>query len=287
SVQEAYVSVGDLGSAASFLGGWSMNLGRMNHPTQGSGRVVNADNWSLAAAPNNADGYHLASDMGGIGVDVRYWGGGDVDAGNADSTLGASFDLGGMGGFADIAIHYWGESTAVDASNLAINLDNIGGDQLMGIDLDIEYATRDNDDGGDDGTLTHIGLSYGLGDMGMTLHVSSTVADADWNGIDDAPHGANGIADILGAGSGADIDNMTVGVDFSPMEGVDATLSYITLSGDASGDDIGTEIDLLLKWACTDATCMEIGYATFTAEDGNALGLADEDYFYLGTGWSF
>ena len=56
-----------------------------------------------------------------------------------------------MGGFADIAIHYWGASdSGGDPSNLSINIDNIGGDQLMGVDLDVEYSTRDNDTGGDD-----------------------------------------------------------------------------------------------------------------------------------------
>ena len=281
-VQEAYVSIGDLGGAASFMGGWSMSVGRMNLPNQGSGRVINSDNWDLQAAPNNADGYHMASDMGGIGVDIYYYGGGGDPSGTGDNALGASFDLGGMGGFADIAIHYWSGSNATnDVSNLAVNLDNIVGDQLMGIDLDVEYATRDNDDGGDDGTLTSIGFSYALGDMGMTLHVSNSVADADWGGMTAAPHGTHGIADLF---ADNDIDDTTIGLDFSPMDGVDATLNFITLAEDSSGDDLGTEVDLLLTWACTDATSMEIGYASFSGEEDGA---ADEDFFYLGTGWSF
>ncbi|MEE2889139.1 MAG: hypothetical protein VX404_01690 [Planctomycetota bacterium] len=287
-VQEAYISIGDLGPAASFLGGWSMELGRMNAPNQGSGRVTNSDNFSLTAGPNNADGYHMASEMGGIGVDIYYFGGGGSPAGSADNTLGASFDLGAMGGFADIDVHYWGASDAAgDPSNLTLNIDNIGGDNLAGLDVDVEYSTRDNDDGGDDGTLTAINITYGLGDMGMTLHVSSTIADADWEGMQDAPHGTNGIADIGHGGvDGADVDNTTVGLDFSPMEGVDATINYISLSGDASGDAIGTEIDLILNWACTDSTSMEIGYASYTDDEATAGG-ADEDFFYLGTGWSF
>ena len=203
-----------------------MNLGRMNHPNQGSGRVINSANWSLEDGPNSSDGYHLASDMGGIGVDLYYYGGGSSPAGTADNMMGASFDLGGMGGFADIAIHYWGASdSGGDPSNLSIDINNIGGDQLMGVDLDVEYSTRDNDTGGDDGTLTSIGLSYDLGDMGMTVHFSNSVADADWAGMDAAPHGTHGIADLF---ADNDIENTTIGLDFSPMEGVDATLNYIT-----------------------------------------------------------
>ena len=66
--------------------------------------------------------------------------------------------------------------------------------------------------------------------------------------------------------------------------GVDATLNFITLAEDSSGDDLGTEVDLLLTWACTDATSMEIGYASFSSDADEG---ADEDFFYLGTGWSF
>ncbi|MEC9476252.1 MAG: hypothetical protein VX764_04360 [Planctomycetota bacterium] len=280
-VQEAYISVGDLGSAASFMGGWSMNLGRMNHPNQGSGRVINSANWSLEDGPNSSDGYHLASDMGGIGVDLYYYGGGSSPAGTADNMMGASFDLGGMGGFADIAIHYWGASdSGGDPSNLSINIDNIGGDQLMGVDLDVEYSTRDNDTGGDDGTLTSIGLSYDLGDMGMTVHFSNSVADADWAGMDAAPHGTHGIADLF---ADNDIENTTIGLDFSPMEGVDANLNFITLTTDSTGADLGTEIDLVFSWACTESTSMEVGYAAFSSDTE----AEDEDYVYLGTGWSF
>ncbi|HIC23644.1 MAG TPA: hypothetical protein EYO84_09475, partial [Planctomycetes bacterium] len=137
-IQEAYVSVGDLGSAASFLGGWSMTLGRMNDPNQGTGRVMNSSDFALDAAPNNSDGYHMASEMGGVGVDLYYFdnSGGASPAGTGESEFGASFDLGDMGGFADIAIHYWGQSNnentdttpttpASDPSNLSVNIDNI------------------------------------------------------------------------------------------------------------------------------------------------------------------
>ena len=284
-IQEAYVSIGDLGSAASFLGGWSMDLGRKNDPNQGTGRVMNSSDFALDAAPNNSDGYHMASEMGGVGVDLYYFdnSGGASPAGTGNSELGASFDLGAMGGFADIAIHYWGQSNDDgDPSNLSVNIDNIGGDNLAGLDLDVEYATRDNDDGGDDGTSTHIAITYGLGDMGMTLHASSSVTDTDWAGMRAEPHGTNGIADIR---AGANIDNTTVGLDFSPMDGVDATINFITLSDDDSGDGIGTEVDLILSWACTDTTSMEIGYASFSADDDNGDD-ADEDFFYIGTGWS-
>ncbi|MGE4613110.1 MAG: hypothetical protein AAEJ46_02070, partial [Planctomycetota bacterium] len=94
-VQEAYASVGDLGSASGVLAGWSLDVGRMNNPDYG--RIINSDDWDQGTAPDSNDGYHLASDMGGVGIDIYYFGGGSVapgGAGSGDSTLGANFDLG-------------------------------------------------------------------------------------------------------------------------------------------------------------------------------------------------
>jgi len=284
-IQEAYASVGDLGSASGVLAGWSLDVGRMNNPDYG--RIINSDDWDQSTAPASSDGYHLASDMGGVGIDIYYFGGGSVapgGAGSGDSMLGANFDLGDMGGFADIAIGYWSNSTTVDSSNTSITISNIGGDSLAGVDLDVQYATSDDGTASDDGTLTSISASYGLGDMGMTLHASNTVADATWTAMSDAPHGANGIADLI-TGAGADIDNTTIGLSFSPMDGVDATIDFITLATDAAGTDLGTETDLVLSWECGSDVTMDIGYATFSADTGG--GMADDDFFYLQTGWDF
>jgi hypothetical protein len=283
-VQEIYASVGDLGSASGVLAGWSLDVGRMNNPDYG--RIINSDDWDQATAPASNDGYHLASDMGGVGIDLYYFGGGGSPAGSADNTLGANFDLGDMGGFADIAVGYWSNSTTVDSSNTSITISNIGGDSLAGVNLDVQYATSDDGTASDDGTLTSISASYGLGDMGMTLHASNTVADATWTAMSDAPHGANGIADLFG-GAGADIDNTTIGLSFSPMDGVDATIDFITLANDA-GTDLGTETDLVLSWACGSDVTMNIGYATYSADTGAPTGSpGDDDFFYLQTGWDF
>ncbi|RUA07621.1 MAG: hypothetical protein DSY81_11630 [Bacillota bacterium] len=284
-VQEAYASIGDLGSASGVLAGWSLDVGRMNNPDYG--RIINSDDWDQTTAPASSDGYHLASDMGGVGIDIYYFGGGNSPAGSADSALGANFDLGDMGGFADITIGYWSGSSAVDSSNTSITISNIGGDSLAGVDLDVQYATSDDGTASDDGTLTSISASYGLGDMGMTLHASNTIADATWTAMSAAAHGTNGIADIaLTAGIfGADIDNTTIGLSFSPMDGVDATINFITLATDAAGTDLGTETDLVLSWECGSDVTMDVGYATFSAD--TAGGLADDDFFYLQTGWDF
>jgi hypothetical protein len=263
----------------------------MNNPNYG--RVINSDDWDQAIAPASNDGYHLASDMGGVGIDLYYFGGGGSPAGGADNALGANFDLGDMGGFADIAVGYWSNSTTVDSSNTSISISNIGGDSLAGVELDVYYATSDDGTASDDGTLTSISASYGLGDMGMTLHASSTVADATWTAMSAAAHGTNGIADVDLDGVsgtdvfGADIDNTTIGLSFSPMDGVDATINFITLANDSSGDDLGTETDLVLSWACGSDVTMDIGYATFSADTGNGAGLTDDDFFYLQTGWDF
>jgi hypothetical protein len=69
------------------------------------------------------------------------------------------------------------------------------------------------------------------------------------------------------------------------MDGVDATVSFITLGEDTSGDDTGTEVDLVLGWDCGSDVRMNIGYASFSADD--ASGMADSDFFYLQTGWDF
>ncbi|MEE2856029.1 MAG: hypothetical protein VX949_01400 [Planctomycetota bacterium] len=283
-IQEAYASVGDLGSASGVLAGWSLDVGRMNNPDYG--RIINSDDWDQNTAPASNDGYHLASSMSGIGIDLYYFGGGGSPAGSADNTLGANFDLGDMGGFADIAVGYWGASAgAVDSSNTSVSISNIGGDSLAGVNLDVQFATSDDGNGAtEDGSLTSISASYGLGDMGMTLHASNTVADATWSAMSDAPHGANGIADLIG-GAGADIDNTTIGLSFSPMDGVDATIDFITLATDAAGTDLGTETDLVLSWECGSDVTMDIGYATFSADTGG--GMTDDDFFYLQTGWDF
>ena len=281
-LQEAYASINDLGGASGMLAGWSLEVGRMHNPD--GGRVIHSDDWGQAAPASN-DGYHLGSEMGGIGIDIYYFGGGSNPAGSADSMMGASFDLGNMGGFADIGISYWGASAATDPSNLSINIADIAKDNLSGVDLDVNYATRDNDTGGDDGTLTSIAIGYSM--EGFDLHASNTLADADWNAFSDARHGTNGIADMnVGTnGAGADVDNTTIGASFSPMEGVTATVDFITLAQDSSGDDIGTEMDLILGWDCGSDVHMTIGYASFSADDASLL--QDCDYFYLQTGWDF
>ena len=290
-VQEAYASIGDLGSASGVLAGWSLDVGRMNNPDYG--RIINSDDWSQGTAPARNDGYHLASDMGGIGIDVYYFTGAPGgSAGGSDSTLGANFNLGDMSGFADIAVGYWShadqDDTAdtVDSSNMSFTINNIGGDRLAGVDLDVQFATSDDGDSAtEDGSLTSISASYGLGDMGMTLHASNTVADATWSAMSDAAHGANGIADMY-TGSGADIDNTTIGLSFSPMDGIDAVVDFITLATDSTGADLGTEMDLALSWDCGTDVSMEIGYASFTADDANTAD-EDTDFFYMQTGWSF
>ncbi len=284
-LQEAYASVGDLGSASGMLAGWSLDVGRMNNPD--GGRIINSDDWGQAAPASN-DGYHLASDMGGIGIGVWYFGGGSVpgeSAGSGDSMLGAAFDLGDMaGGFADIDVAYWSSSAAADTSNVGININNIASENLAGVDLDVTYATRDNDTA-DDGTLTGISVGYAM--EGFDLSFSNTVADADWNAFSDAAHGTNGIADMnVGSNAaGADVDNTTIGASFSPVDGVTASVDFITLAQDSSGDDIGTEMDVVLGWECGSDVHMTIGYASFSADDASAL--EDCDYFYLQTGWAF
>jgi len=311
-LQEAYASIGDLGSASGVLAGWSLDVGRMNNPDYG--RIINSDDWAQDAAPASSDGYHLASDMGGIGIDIYYFGGGTSPAGNADSTLGANFGLGDMAGFADISVGHWSKAdkddlaATVDSSNTSITINNIGGDNLAGVDLDVQYATSDDgDDATEDGTLTSISASYALGDMGMTLHVSNTIADGNWTAMSAAAHGTNGIADldfndlrlvdhdddpltddeavVTHNVFGSNVENFTIGLSFSPMDGVDATVSFLTLSEDTSGDDTGTEVDLVLGWDCGSDVRMNIGYASFSADD--ASGLADSDFFYLQTGWDF
>lgn len=281
-LQEAYASVGDLGSASGMLAGWSLDVGRMNNPD--GGRIINSDDWGQGAPASN-DGYHLASDMGGIGIGVWYFGGGDTPAGDADNTLGAAFDLGDMaGGFADIDVAYWSASAAADTSNVGININNIASENLAGVDLDVTYATRDNDTA-DDGTLTGISLGYAM--EGFDLSFSNTVADADWDAFSAAAHGTNGIADMnVGSNTaGADVDNTTIGASFSPMDGVTASVDFITLAQDSTGDDIGTEVDVVLGWECGSDVHMTIGYASFSADDASTL--EDCDYFYLQTGWAF
>ena len=185
-----------------------------------------------------------------------------------------------MAGFADIGFYYATTSddgAAEDPSWMAFNINNIAADVLMGIDLDVEYATYDADAGGEDGTLTSVSLGYTLDQFNLSF--SNSVTDADWAGINGDPHGTHGIADIMGA-TVANIDNTTIGVSTDAlMEGMGVTLNFITLSNDASGDDIGSEIDLIL-----DFSCGQLGYASFSADDA---GFTDTDYVYWQSSYDF
>jgi hypothetical protein len=303
---------------------------------------MNGDDWGFDA-PENADGYHASSEMGGIGIDLYSWGGGGDPAGSSNGTLGVVANFGDMGGFASISVGFWGydrdaetaaiaqigtagndgldgipgnaddvppsgdfeagvdgfDSVSAD-TNMVINIDNIGGDNLMGVDLDVEWAISGGDQAGDvgddagageDGTMTTISASYALGDMGMTFHVSNSTTDEFWRSSVSDPHGTHGIADLFDVRGAADIDNTTFGVSFSPMDGINATISHITLKEDSSGDDIGTETDIVLDWACGDID-MQIGYAAYsTGFSGTPSGTddteEDNNFFYLQTGWDF
>ncbi len=273
-IQQAYLSMADLGSMAGFLGGWSMDIGRMNNPNLGSGRIVNSADWSNGAvAPNNHDGFAMSSELGGVGFDLHYWGGND---GSESNTMGFVFDLGEMAGFADVGFYYLtqGGPGPADPSWMAFNIDNIGGDALMGIDVDVEYATSDADTGGDDGTLTTVSVGYALDQFNLSF--SNSVTDGTWGSIDGDPHGTHGIADLFG---GADVDNTTIGVSSDAlMEGVGVTLNYITLARDGSGADIGSEVDLIL-----DFSCGQLGYASYSADTEGT----DTDYIYWQSSYSF
>ena len=62
---------------------------------------------------------------------------------------------------------------------MAFNIDNIGGDALMGLDLGIEYVSYDADSGGDDGTLTSITVLATLL-ISSICSVSNSVTDDLW-----------------------------------------------------------------------------------------------------------
>ena len=61
------------------------------------------------------------------------------------------------------------------------------------------------------------------------------------------------------------------------MEGMGVTLSFYDVSTDSSGDDLGTEIDLLL-----DFSCGQLGYAAVSPE-----GAEDIDYVYWQSSYDF
>lgn len=276
SIQQAYLSIADMGAMAGFLGGWSMDIGRMNNPTLGSGRVVNSADWTNGAAgPNNHDGFKLSTELGGVDFDLYRWGGNDN---SDDSAMIFNFGLGEMAGFAKIGFYYATASSAAateDPSWMAFNVDNIGGDALMGIDIDVEYATFDADAGGEDGTLTSVSVGYKLDQFNLSF--SNSVTDADWAGINNDPHGTHGIADLF---NGADLDNTTIGVSTENiMDGVDVELNFITIARDSDGADLGSEIDLILTFGCG-----TLGYASFSADDA---GLTDTDYLYWQSSYDF
>ena len=273
-IQQAYLSMADLGSMASFLGGWSMDIGRMNNPNLGSGRIVNSADWSNGAAgPNNHDGFKLSTDLGGVDFDLHYWGNND---GSEDNAMIFNFGLGDMAGIADIGFYYVTAGTAgsdVAPSWMAFNIDNIAGDQLMGVELGVEYATFDADLGGEDGTLTVVSLGYALDQF--NLHFSNSVTDAAWASVNADPHGTYGIADLFG---GSDLDATKFGVSTDAlMDGMGVTLSYYNFSSDSSGDDLATELDLIL-----DFSCGQLGYASVSPEVGE-----DVDYVYWQSSYDF
>ena len=283
NIQEVYASIGDLGAASGVLAGWSLDVGRMELPDYG--RVIHSDDWFTGLAPFNGDGYHASSAMGGIDIDIYHYGGGSDPAGDSDAVTGFHFGFGDMSGMADLALGYWsgnpsattgGESTSITS----IYANNIGGDALAGIDLDFEYGTSDDGGAGDSGSLTVISFGYQM--EGVGLHASNSVADENWfNVVGIEKHGTYGITDLFNANN--DIEATTIGANFQPMEGIDATVNFITLSEDSTGDDYGTELDLIIGWDCGDDVRMDIGYGSFSPDGAGD----DVDYVYLQTGWDF
>ena len=265
------------------LAGWSLDVGRMELPDYG--RVIHSDDWFTGLAPFNGDGYHASSAMGGIDIDIYHYGGGSDPAGDSDAVTGFHFGFGDMSGMADLALGYWsgnpsattgGESTSITS----IYANNIGGDALAGIDLDFEYGTSDDGGAGDSGSLTVISFGYQM--EGVGLHASNSVADENWfNVVGIEKHGTYGITDLFNADN--DIEATTIGANFQPMEGIDATVNFITLSEDSTGDDYGTELDLIIGWDCGDDVRMDIGYGSFSPDGAGD----DVDYVYLQTGWDF
>ncbi len=285
NIQEVFVSIGNLGAATSVMDGWSLDVGRMELPDYG--RIIHSDDWFSALPPFNADGYHLASDLGGVGVDIYHYASGASPAGDSDAITGFNADMGDLGGFADIAFGYWianpSHSTGGDNNTwFSVTADNLGGENVAGLDIDFGYASVDPGDDGDSGTLTSVSVGYDM--ETVNLHVSNSVTEDTWfNMVGIEPHGTHGITDLFMFAN--DIDNTTVGASFSLMDSVDATVNYITLGQDSTGDDIGTEIDLILAWDCGDDVAMNIGYGMFSGDDD--FGGGDYDYVYIQTGWSF
>jgi hypothetical protein len=282
NIQEVYATIVDLGAANGMLAGWSLDVGRMNLPDYD--RVIHADDWFSGAAPTNTDGYHASSAMGGIDIDIYHHGGGGVPAGNSDSATGFHFGFGDMSGMADLALLYWSFNPAGGGdtgSITSIYANDIGGDALAGIDLDFQYGTSDDGGAGDNGTLTVISFGYQM--EGVGLHASNSVADENWvnalGGVE--KHGTYGITDLFIAAN--DIEATTIGANFQPMEGIDATVNFITLGVDSTGADLGTEIDVILGWDCGDDVRMDIGYGSFSPDGAGD----DVDYVYLQTGWDF
>jgi len=310
TIQQAYLSMKDLGSMAEFLGGWSMDIGRMNNPNLGSGRIINSADWRQdGAGPNNHDGFRLGTNLGGVDFDLHYWGNND---GSEDNDMIFNFGLGDMAGFADIGFYYVTSSSGdpgdeIVPNYMAFNINNIAKDQLMGFDLDVEFATynpdstfdtdvttTDDPDGipgsGDettttttvtsntpDGSLMTVSLGYSLDQFDISL--SNTVADADWEGA--VPHGTYGIADYEWTNAeGSDLDVTKIGVSTDAlMDGMTVTLNYYTVASDSSGDDIGTELDLLLGFSCG-----TLGYASVSPD---ADGDDDVDYIYWQSVYNF
>jgi len=252
------------------------------------GRVIHSDDWFSATAPLNSDGYHASSAMGGIDIDIYHYGGGSaafgIHAGDSNSVTGFHFGFGDMSDMADLAVGYWsgnpGQGGGETESIMSIYANDIGGDNLAGVDLDFEYGTSDDGGAGDSGTLTVISFGYQM--EGVGLHASNSVADENWfNVVGIEKHGTYGITDLFIAVN--DVEATTIGADFQPMDGMDATVNFISLSQDSTGDDYGTELDLILGWDCGDDVRMDIGYGSFSPDGAGD----DVDYVYLQTGWDF
>ena len=300
SVTQAYVSVDNLGSmpVGGFLDGWSMDVGRMHVPSVGGNRVINHDDWGNAG-PASYDGFHLAGGFGEASVDwtwmtTRSPGGG---SGTSQNTWGFGVDLPGMADM-DASVYWWNADAAAGsgldaASTFGFEVSN---DSLVdNVSISFGYATQGGDAATNitrGGTLTSLGASYGMDGALTDVSVSWSAASGDdgatageneaWGEVagGDA-HGVHGISDLT---ADTDVEDLTISAGVNALEGIDLTVSFISLTAEQSGDDIGTELDVVASWQCGEAMDFSAGLYSYSDDTGTGT---DETGMYIQMGVSF
>lgn len=168
--------------------------------------------------------------------------------------------------------------------------------KAAGLDWDVEYALQNGDMNltQDAGASMYVAeLGYSLPDtMGLRLGAQIFMGegaeggDAGWDNLYPTNHFKYGIADKEGglAGKNGDgLEGMGVSVSLKPVDGVTVKAEYLMFEGETSGLDMGTEMNVGVKFSMTEKVKVYAYAASFDPdEEYVAVWGGNEEYEKVG-----